>query len=266
MTTRGAVARYYDGKTRDILAKYGPGPRVHFHTGLVDDGPLPEDLPALRAAMHHAQERLLERVAGPSAGLAGHVLDVGCGLGGTALWLAERGVSATGVTIVRAHVELARAFAEEAGVADTARFLLADAHDVPGTYDHALAVESSCYLDRPTWFRHLSERIARGGRLHIVDCFTERPAIAQAFDVYWHTRIGSIASYAWSAEAHGWRLLRSESLAEAAAPFWRLSRAWTHRSVLDPARRERSLAEHQRLERHFLDGAIQYQWLTLERT
>ena len=31
------VMKYYDGKTEAILRRYGPGPRVHYHAGVVDD-------------------------------------------------------------------------------------------------------------------------------------------------------------------------------------------------------------------------------------
>mgnify|MGYP001145371246 CR=1 FL=1 len=36
-TARGEVAAYYDNKTEGILSRYGPGPRVHYHTGMVDE-------------------------------------------------------------------------------------------------------------------------------------------------------------------------------------------------------------------------------------
>jgi cyclopropane fatty-acyl-phospholipid synthase-like methyltransferase len=46
------------------------------------------------------------------------VLDAGCGVGGSALWLArKRGVEVVGVTLVASQVERARRFAEEAGLA-----------------------------------------------------------------------------------------------------------------------------------------------------
>ncbi|WP_407288929.1 hypothetical protein [Streptomyces sp. BP-8] len=32
----GDVHAYYTGKTADIVRKYGPGPRIHFHLGLFD--------------------------------------------------------------------------------------------------------------------------------------------------------------------------------------------------------------------------------------
>src|SRR5271167_2012440 len=31
------VMTYYGGKTEAILRRYGPGPRVHYHAGLVDE-------------------------------------------------------------------------------------------------------------------------------------------------------------------------------------------------------------------------------------
>ena len=33
------VTAYFQGKTEAILKRYGPGPRVHYHTGVMDAPP-----------------------------------------------------------------------------------------------------------------------------------------------------------------------------------------------------------------------------------
>ena len=33
------LVAFYERKTQAFLARYGPGPRVHYHTGLVDEPP-----------------------------------------------------------------------------------------------------------------------------------------------------------------------------------------------------------------------------------
>ncbi len=55
------------------------------------------------------------------------VLDAGCGVGGSALWLArEGGVEVVGVTLVASQVERARRFAAEVGMAERVTFALDD--------------------------------------------------------------------------------------------------------------------------------------------
>ncbi|KOG56619.1 methyltransferase, partial [Streptomyces varsoviensis] len=48
MIGEAKVPSYYSRKTTDILHKYGPGPRVHFHMGLFDAGAAPNTTVAQR--------------------------------------------------------------------------------------------------------------------------------------------------------------------------------------------------------------------------
>lgn len=69
------VIAYFDAKTEAILKRYGPGPRIHYHTGLMDDPPSPnESAEALRWRLVAAQERILcyaAKVWGAPSNLAG---------------------------------------------------------------------------------------------------------------------------------------------------------------------------------------------------
>src|SRR5215210_4250512 len=65
-----------------------------------------------------------------------HVLDIGCGWGGTALYLNRvAGVKVTGVTLSHEQLKVARQRAEAAGVADQVRFELIDYRHVDGEFD-----------------------------------------------------------------------------------------------------------------------------------
>lgn len=260
------VVDYYESKTQAILRKYGPGPRVHFHTGLVHDV-VPFDAWPLSRALHEAQERLLRHVVerAPKP-LIGTLLDVGCGMGGTALFLAEAGATVQGITVVPSHVRIARELARAAGLGARTSFRVEDAHVVRGTYDHAVAIESSCYLERARWLARMAGVLRRGGTLHIVDCMVGDPSVAPQFDAYWRTTIGPLDEYVAAAEGAGFRVIEVEALGNPAAGFWRLSRAWTVANLPDDAVRQRSLAEHRLLESAFLSGAIQYLRVVLERT
>jgi len=70
-----------------------------------------------------------------------HILDIGCGWGSFAIYVAEKyGVRVTGVTVSKEQVVLAEERAHEAGVADKVEFRLQDYRDVKGEYDHIVSL------------------------------------------------------------------------------------------------------------------------------
>ncbi len=70
-----------------------------------------------------------------------HVLDIGCGWGGMALYLNRvAGVTVTGVTLSEEQLKVARRRAEEAGVAGRVKFELIDYRSVTGTFDRIVSV------------------------------------------------------------------------------------------------------------------------------
>jgi len=271
------IARYYDEKTERILRRYGPGPRVHYHTGLLDETPPPGlSADVLRVHINEAQERLLRELAlalgGWREGL--ELLDVGCGLGGGSLyWAMEYKARVTAVTIAPAHVPWVRRFAQRAGVADQVSTLLCDAVEVPGheSFDVAVAVESSCYLPRREWFRRLRALLRPGGRVAIADCFLGREELAGPFDAYWHTRIGTVQEYVRTAEQEGLRLELHQDLSARAVSFWALTLdLLAHERRALPAEqrgvgRSTSQREHLRLMQGFIDGGLHHGLLILER-
>src|ERR1700730_7228527 len=103
------VADYYDSKTNALLERYGPGPRVHYHSGLIKE-PAPAGAPieTLRQTLVMGQEQLLIQAAATwkiDAIPFYDVLDVGCGLGGGSIfWAQEFGAKVTAVTIAPSHL------------------------------------------------------------------------------------------------------------------------------------------------------------------
>ena len=70
-----------------------------------------------------------------------HVLDIGCGWGGLALYLARvADAEVTGITLSERQLAAARAAAEEAGLHRRVRFELADWRDVQGRFDRIVSV------------------------------------------------------------------------------------------------------------------------------
>lgn len=275
---RARVARYYDEKTARLLAKYGPGPRVHFHTGLLEGEP-PEGASAeeLRRALTMAQERMIAASfdAWGRSSFAGHVIDVGCGLGGTILALVEDTPAerVTGVTIAAAHVPLVRAFAEERGVLARVDVEVCDASEIGGAarFDAAVCIEASCYFDRPAWLSCMRRVLKARARVFVLDCFLGRENVGPDFDAYWQTRIGTLEEYERAAEEQGFVVERVEALNDTTRDFWVWSLAHTARvfaatdDEAERARLLRSMAAHERLRDAFSDGGIRYLRLVLAK-
>jgi cyclopropane-fatty-acyl-phospholipid synthase len=95
------------------------------------------------------------------------VLDIGCGWGGLALYLArECGVSVTGLTLSSEQLKVAERRAADAGLADRVRFALCDYREAAGRYDRIVSVgmfEHVGVVHYPTFFRKLRELLAEDG-------------------------------------------------------------------------------------------------------
>jgi len=254
------VSDYYRIKTASIMKKYGPGPRIHFHVGLLDEPPAA----SVRDPLHHrrtivdAQESLM-RLAAESWDarqcLTGEVLDVGCGLGGGALfWAQEYQSNVTAVTIAAEHIPLISELARQAGVAHRVHPVLADAcaFQTERRFDAAVAFEASCYLPRHAWFRRLKDLLRPGGVVCVEEPFADGDDYRVMFDRYWRTHIGSVQEYADAAVASGFTLEQDIDLTDRTAEFWRHSVAWSE-SVLatediDDEERQRLITSTQQHE------------------
>jgi cyclopropane fatty-acyl-phospholipid synthase-like methyltransferase len=134
----------------------------HWHTGLYPaQGPIG---PADQLRM----ELLVARSAGIAAG--SRVLDVGCGVGGTACRLARAlGAQVRGLTPNAAQLELAQARAARLGLQEQVGFDPGWAHALPyeaGSFDAVLFFESACHFpDRAAFFAEAFRVLRPGGCL-----------------------------------------------------------------------------------------------------
>jgi cyclopropane fatty-acyl-phospholipid synthase-like methyltransferase len=226
------IVAYYEPKTQDLLRRYGPGPRLHYHTGIVDEpAPLNTSLPVLRDGIVAAQERMLRHAAAiwrAQSTLCGEVLDVGCGLGGGALfWAQEFGAQVTAVSCVPSQTEWVARFAKQAGIAAQVHPLLCDALEIPGEncFDAAVAVDSLCHIPRRALFERLATLLHRGGSVFVTDCFLVRPEYAELFNRHWHVRIGTMEEYRAAARQAGLREVLVEEISPRVEYFWAMTHA-----------------------------------------
>jgi cyclopropane fatty-acyl-phospholipid synthase-like methyltransferase len=168
-----AIRAYYDETWWDYRFLWLNGRNQAIHFGYWDPETRTHDQSLVN------MNRVLADRIGIAPGM--RVLDAGCGIGGSALWLAEtRGVQVVGITPVASQVARARAGARRRGLADRVSFEQQDytATSFPeASFDVVWAVESACHApDKRSLVREARRLLRPGGRLGMVEYLrTERP-------------------------------------------------------------------------------------------
>lgn len=131
-----------------------------------------------------AQIDLLDQVlAWAGVGQPRTVLDVGCGIGGSSFYLAERyEARVTGVTLSPVQAGRARTRAVQRGMESATDFLVADAHDLPfadESFDLVWSMESAEHMEDKERFLSECFRVLRPeGRLLLVTWCCREPRLA----------------------------------------------------------------------------------------
>jgi len=149
------------------------------------------------------------------------VLDIGCGWGGMALYLAQVcGAEVTGVTLASEQLKVATERAEALGVSDRARFELRDYRHVEGRFDAIVSVgmfEHVGLQHFPAFFRAIARLLDPQGvaLLHAIGVSRRSSAIQPFFDKYIFPNgfLGSLAQETAAIEPTGMHVRDVEVLA-----------------------------------------------------
>jgi tocopherol O-methyltransferase len=161
-----AIVGYYDETWLDYRVLWLNPDNLAVHFGYTDDSTRGHT-----DALKNMNRVLAERV---KIQPGERVLDAGCGIGGSSLWLAaERSADVVGITLAAKQVEMARGYAARRGLSDQVHFEQADFTATPfpdASFDIVWAVESLCHAPRKAAFYREAARLLRpGGRVVVAD-------------------------------------------------------------------------------------------------
>jgi O-methyltransferase StaMB len=164
------VGQLYDRFTSPGLMPSGN----NLHVGYWDD---PNSEISLAEATDRLTDVMTEKL---KIGDGSHVLDVGCGIGGPGVRIAQlTGARVTGISVSQEQIRLANSLAESAGVSERVRFQQANAMELPfptQSFDAAIAIESFFHMpDRGQVLVQIGRSLRPGGRLVLTDSFERAP-------------------------------------------------------------------------------------------
>lgn len=186
------VRDYYDRHSATFVSRGQGGSAIHRAVW----GP---GVTRREQAFRYVEDRIAEMaqsLAAP-AGQPPHIVDLGCGVAGSACYLAGRlPARVTGITLSPVQARIAEGRIREAGLSDRVACLVGDYNDLPpevATADLAYAIESFVHGPAPDRFFAQCRRLLRpGGVLVICDDFrkpTAAPRAALAIERFcrgWH--------------------------------------------------------------------------------
>ena len=184
-----------------------------------------------------AQENLIKELAARARIEEGdRILDVGCGLGGSSMFLArEYGAMVKGISLSEKQVSAARDQARRRGLLGRANFEVQDAHHLdrdPAIYDVIWIVECSEHLfDKPGFITECARHLAPGGRLAICAWLSgenlspEQEKLVEAVRVgMLCPSFGSLSDYSRWMEQSGLTVDSAEDITDQVSRTWAICR------------------------------------------
>ncbi|MCU0523869.1 MAG: methyltransferase domain-containing protein [Elainella sp. Prado103] len=166
---------------------------------------------------------------------ATQILDVGCGIGGSSLYLADKfAASVQGITLSPVQSKRATERSITAGLSDRAHFQVADALQMPfadASFDLVWSLESGEHMPDKRQFLAECWRVLKPGGTVLMATWCHRPVppaltadeqqhLAKIYRVYCLPFVISLPEYETIAQTVGWQNLRSTDWSDAVAPFW----------------------------------------------
>ncbi|MGB3536212.1 MAG: methyltransferase domain-containing protein [Microcoleaceae cyanobacterium] len=176
----------------------------------------------------------------PHSGQFSRILDVGCGIGGSTLYLADKfNAKATGITLSPVQAQRATERAKEANLDSRVTFDVANALEMPfedNSFDCVWTLESGEHMpDKVKFLQECYRVLQPGGTLMMATwCHrstdnntrplteSERQHLAKIYDVYALPYVISLPEYEAIATDLGFQDLRTADWSEAVAPFWNI--------------------------------------------
>jgi tocopherol O-methyltransferase len=145
---------------------------VHIHHGYWKAG---------TESKEEAQEQLIrELISRAKIENNTRILDVGCGMGGTGVYLSKNlGANVTGIAISSTQVEIGNNLAKQCSADVRLMLMDAEALEMEGRFDVVWSVEAISHLnDKTSCFRAIAQLLEPGGKLVVADWFKSQVATA----------------------------------------------------------------------------------------
>ena len=228
-TLQRQIQQFYDASSGLWEQVWGE----HMHHGYY--GPLGREKKGRRQAQIDLIEELLNW---GDVQHAENILDVGCGIGGSSLDLAQRfGAQVQGITLSPVQAARATERAKETGLEAEVAFQVADALDMPfadNCFDFIWSLESGEHLPDKQKFLAECYRVLKPGGTFLMATWCHRPItpatggltvdekehLEQIYQVYCLPYVISLPEYAAIARELSFADIRTDDWSDAVAPFW----------------------------------------------